>query len=336
MLPWELSELKGLFAGGYIGVAITAALVPWGEWGVLGTPENMLGMSISPDRALILALAVLGSVVAAALFVANLDARSFVNGFPQLFPAALIVLLVPLFTGELWRLAASMGWWQFPVFVLVLIGPVWFLAYRRLRQTTTTAFAEVGCELSEALKNGDLPVQQLAKAVKQAEVDDDLRSLARKAYVFPSEELVRLTQLLAPRFRQTVGVKLVPLTIAVLGFSAIFFFLLAVVLVDGSVATEWATPPESSEASVPRAGWEYMAVALVLGTAAAASFLALLTTDPDRTTSVTHALVHDPIRGCLIIALPYGSLREQTSQPNGTPDAATGPGPPAADVAVVS
>lgn len=335
VLPWDASELTGLFLGGYLGVVITAALVPWGEWGGLGTPENMLGMSVTPDQAVILALAVLGGVVAAALFVANLDVRSFVNGFPQLFPAALIVLLVPLFTAELWRLAGSMGWWQFPLFVLLLIGPVWFLAYRRLRETTTVAFDEVGSELSEALQVGDVPAEELAKAVKQADVDDDLRSLARNAYVCPSEELTRLTKLLTPRFRQMVGVKLVPLTVAVLAFSAAFFFLLAVVLVDGSVAAEWATPSGSSEvAGVPRAGWEYVAVALVLGTAAAASFLALLTTDPERTRAVTRALVHDPIRACLIIALPYGWLREQTSQSNRPQDADTAPAPPRTDVAV--
>ena len=123
------------------------------------------------------------------------------------------------------------------------------------------------------------------------------------------------------QFNQKLARRLVPTT-AVVGVAAsLYLYLVAAVAVPRSVASSWS----GERISTTRVDllWEvvfpcgpYVEVALFLGVAATAIFLALVLTDERYSVALTDALLHEPAYRSLAVGVPYLALMADETDPD--------------------
>jgi hypothetical protein len=250
----------------------------------------------------------------AALAFFRLDFSALVRSLPLLAPLSLLVLLIPLLTAEVWEAASALTPGNVTLLVILLILPVLLILYVRLRGLVFQAYGETSHLLADD-PTAELLSQRVRKATSREDAEWMMQVIlpvvrARVTAERTPELAATVAIRLAGRLKRTLARRLVP-TVAILGVAAsAYMYLVASAAIPRSAAERWTGEDIPTrqvdllwEISVP--GGAYLKVAVFLGVAATAIFLALVITDQGYSVSLTDALLHQPAYRSLVLGVPY-------------------------------
>jgi hypothetical protein len=306
--------------GIWVGVQAAAALLAL-AWLVLAT-----GQILQSDHDLLATIVWPFAVSAAVLWIVRRHRLMTVaRTSPLLLAVTITILLIPLFTDDLWRAADDLGFRHLGFLAAVTILPLLLSLAHRLR-------AEVGGVLSRAateiLAARHAAARRAGERIFRLLEDDDRNRESEKL----SEQLAELygdtvivehaqrieTALLRPLRRQVVR-RLLLTTSGLLVSVTFYLYVLAWILVPIGVSAEWLGEPASTttislfngEFAVPLGG--YLSVAGLLGIVATAVVLAFATTEDRYAGDVTKAVLYAPLRDGMTIALPYQAVKDSSA-----------------------
>ncbi len=248
------------------------------------------------------------------------------RGIPLLFPVALIVIFLPLFSADLWEAADDLEPWLIGVVAGLAVIPVLFmLRYQLLRLVEAVFLAR-----AEDIENATRPVEETLKDLRgvldKAEVAvlergpllDYLEKALRPDH--PSEYAPATAALVTPSFKKQITQRLLSLVIAVATITALYVYVLAWTAIPVATVSDWtgSSPPTADFTLI---WWEitaptgvFLVVAALLGVIATAVFLAFVVTEERYSTALADALVHEPVGECLVLAVPYLWLEEHEDE----------------------
>lgn len=247
---------------------------------------------------------------------------ALVRSIPFLFPVTLLVLFVPLTTEDTWRVAAAMDEVRLVCLGIAIVLPLSLVLLRRLAASLASTVDEIAIGIGDDVEAVEQSYGQIAfhlgerPAVWASYFGTDhmrqgLGALACRDYP------PFITAILYGEFRRrlmgTAAVMLAGLTSGV----ALYVYGLGATVIDSTIAREWTGQgiPFLSfsllglDISLP--GGPYLMVVALLTVIAVGALLAFAATDKSFSQELTGALLHEPIRGCLLLALPYVRLRER-------------------------
>ncbi|WP_148261165.1 hypothetical protein [Conexibacter woesei] len=306
--------------GVWVGVQAAAALLVL-AWFVLAA-----GQVLQSDHDLLATVVWPFAVVAAVLWIVRRHRLTTVaRTSPLLLAVTITILLIPLFTDDLWRAADDLGLRHLGLLAAVTILPLLLSLAHRLR-------AEVGGVLSRAtteiLAARHAAAERAGERILRLLEDDDRNRESEKlaeqlGEVYGDTVSVEHAQrieaaLLRPLRRQVVR-RLLVTTFGLLVSVTLYLYVLAWILVPIGVSAEWLGEPASTttisllngEFAVPLGG--YVSVAGLLGIVATAVMLAFATTEDRYAGDVTTAVLYAPLRDGMTIALPYQALKDSSA-----------------------
>jgi hypothetical protein len=268
----------------------------------------------------------------------GVDLRALLRSMPLLFPLVLLLLLVPLVTQDLWRVAVTMGATRLVILAFLTVLPLAIVFGRRLIVSLPAVISETSTSIAtnaQSVSEVQYLVERLVGSYAGSWVLNHGRTMIQQGYeVKASREyapfLTAVVKRPALAFR--TAIMLIGLGTAVFAY----LYLLAVILVDSTVAREWskdlvpAGHVELLGAGITFLGGPYIAIAALLGIVALGAFLALLTVEESYSRAMAGALVNEPVKDYLLLSLPYVRLRERKILGE-APSAQSGPlAPPSA------
>lgn len=249
-----------------------------------------------------------------------------VQGIPWLFPVALIVIFIPLFSADVWQAANDLRDQDAGLILIVgalSITPVLLMLRSQLHNSVEAVFrarADALAGSREAPEQSTLqqlrPVIDKASAflISQGPLLNDLRSSLRQPS--PADYAPVAAALVGPSFKKQITLRLLPLVLAVVTIMALYIYTLAWAAIPISTSSGWVGSDISTETihllgvAITFPTGPYLGVAGLLGVIASAVFLAFVLTEERYSTALADALVHEPVQGCLALAIPYLWLRE--------------------------
>ena len=236
---------------------------------------------------------------------------------PLLLPIALVALLIPLFTAELWRAAAQLTVGNLAALLMVSLVPVTIVVQRRIAgqvpsliaQGRERAAAESALALGERLAkmvDGDDE-----RARTKLEVDEVVDAFGGDA--FETVDLSTVESALRLQLRLSLTLTVGGLLLVGAGY----LWLLAWILVPVRTASEWTGEVVPVEAvtllghTVSLPVGPYLLVAGLLGGSAAVVLLASAAVQEDLAERLAEAVMRHPVTDAVSLAAPYLLLRGQ-------------------------
>jgi hypothetical protein len=240
-----------------------------------------------------------------------------------MLPVTLTVLLLPLFTDNLWEAGARLHARHFVLLGLLTVVPLVALLAVRLRREIGLGIRDVGSKILDDKNAAAARVtQRLVGMVDEADRDEARRAVEKPlertypAVSFEHVESAR-TRVSPSLGRRSLG-RLV-LTIIGLGLTVTaYIYVLAWVLVPLGTAASWAdvegvrTTEVDLLVSTLRVPVEpYLSVSALLGIVATAVLLAFVLTEEHYESNLSEALIRRPLQNGVELALPYLLLAER-------------------------
>jgi len=241
---------------------------------------------------------------------------------PLLLPVTLTVLLIPLFTAEVWQAATALHAGHLALAAALTIVPLAALLAARVRPELTAILRDVIDTTADSATLPDEAADRVVRRVTEAHREEEgprVRDQLEEVYAAGFSSRVRLT--LADRMikslERTALWRLVTTAAGLTMVVAAYLYTLAWILVQREVATKWTEQPiptyevDLGVAAVSVPGGPYIAVAALLGVVATAVFVSFAVTDERYAGDLSSALVKTPLPTAVAVALPYTVLREE-------------------------
>ncbi|RAS67468.1 hypothetical protein C8D87_103807 [Lentzea atacamensis] len=254
-----------------------------------------------------LALAVLGRWV--------LRAGLLARRMPLFLPAALVIVLAPMFTEDPWKFVASAGW-RLAALAVLAVGPLLFLVLRRLRnvrleQVMEQAGSAVSGDVDKSVRMGATMLRNRCIAREHWPRPKELNRFLKLAHQKP--DVGRLCELAAREFPRRVRGRLISLLIGTSAATYAVIYLLTVVAMPSSLAEAWSgTPTTYVDLDVVWRGldvmlpvWPYAGVASLFSIIAAAGLLAAALTDDVYTNAVVDVVYGHLARLLIVVGVPF-------------------------------
>jgi hypothetical protein len=243
-----------------------------------------------------------------------------VKSAPLIAPVVLIVLFLPSLSADVWRIAGRLDAESIAVVGTLSVGLLFLVVRLHLGSQLEQMIEQRAAHLSNSSARVQLTRNQVLTVLGEEEgliVADMSDGRIDSSWPPAGEEY-------APYLRAAAGDTLIsPLTgrlavtVGVVGvlFSA-YVYALCLAVVPLEIAADWSEATVSSHV-VSAFGVQltfhsgpYVALAVLLGLAATATFLSFALVEDRFATAMTDALLRDPTDRFLVLALPYVSLWE--------------------------
>ncbi|WP_433264247.1 hypothetical protein ACQPZF_34515 [Actinosynnema sp. CS-041913] len=335
----SLSALIGLFlhlvvverfdavvASGAVGGVYLLSVAP----GVLGMDRKLgwlavqalwlaaLMRSIAEDLSALVMVTHLLPVALVFLGRWAMEAAELALRVPLFVPAALVLVLAPLFTEDPWQFAAAAGWRV--ALVALAVVPLAALVVARFRRLPLTgvfdrAAADVAGNADEWV---DVAGRMLRSRCLTTEHWPPARQLER--FLRPSFEhsslradAARLRDLAGDGFRRQLRARFGKLLVGTTAITYALVYLLTVVAMPAALAEDWSKASVTTarvDGVVPWVAfdlplWPYAGVAALFSAVAAVGFLTFCLTDETYTTTMADAVAGRPARLLIIMGAPY-------------------------------
>ncbi len=271
------------------------------------------------------ALAVTGGLYLIVRFVKNglgVDRKALLRSIPLLFPLVLLLLFAPLVTADLWRVADAAEATRLIWLAILILIPLVLVLIGRLVGSLPNVVSDTGAALaadSDSARAVDPLVGRLAGPYAGSWVLNNGRGMLRSGF---DPSLVEdfspyLAEIVRRPLKRAVVVRTVVM-LAGLGVCVFgYLYALGLILVPADVARDWSQS-QSSHFPVTVLWWHlsipadpYLEVAALLSIVALGAFLAFLTVEESYSRAMADALLHEPVREFMLLALPYTRLRER-------------------------
>jgi hypothetical protein len=252
----------------------------------------------------------------------GIDLKALFRSMPLLFPLVLLLLLVPLVTQDLWRIAVTVGAVKLALLALLTVVPLTLVFGSKLIASLQGVISETTALIAtrpESVPEIQSLIEQLVGAYAGSWVLNNGRAMIQQGYdaKVASEYVPFMTATVKRPLARALALRTI---VMLLGLGAAVFaylYSLAVILVDSEVAQEWSKDLVSRVhmqilgLDVTLLGGPYLATAGLLSIIALGAFLALLTVEESYSRAMAGALVNEPVKDYLLLGLPYMRLRER-------------------------
>jgi hypothetical protein len=325
-----LSDWANAGTAATVGVGASAALV-----------VGLIGMKIGPGGAAI--IVVLAWIIGTAVQVLKTDDDAWATvgvplliaiaavtalqtrrlatvarSAPLVLPVALTVLVIPLFTSDMWSAVRRLPTVDLVLLAALTLLPLLFAVERELRTRVDVALAGA---VTDAAPDAALVgvKENLARLLPDDERQGGREDIARllPAFWAPFNPSDRVDQLVNP-LRNLLKRNLVIAAVGVLTVATLYMGALTWVLIPVATASEWTSAPIDIQ-QVTALGMQvdvplgpYVTVSIVLGLLATAVLLASVAVDEDYADQLADALLRQPARAALGAAVPYLRMRDAT------------------------
>jgi len=306
--------------GAVVGAQVAASLL------VLAWILLVAGQILQDDHDVIATVVWPFAVVAAGLWIVRRQRLTTVaRTSPLLLAVTITILLIPLFTDDLWRAADGLGLRHLGLLAAVTVLPLLISLTHRLRADVggvlSRAASEILAARHEAAERAGERILRLleddTRSREGAQLSDQLAGVYADAVSV--EHAQRLEADLVPPLRRQVVRRLLVTTFGLLAGVTVYLYVLAWILVPIGVSAEWLGEPANTatisllggKLDVPLGG--YLSVAALLGIIATAVVLAFATTEDRYAGDVTEAVLYAPLRDGMTIALPYQALKDASA-----------------------
>ena len=235
---------------------------------------------------------------------------------PLVLPVALTVLVIPLFTEDMWSTVHRLTATNLVLLVTLTLLPLLFAVERQLRTKVDAALAEAVAEAAPDVALDDVK-ENLARLLPDDERDQGREDIARLLphYWEPFNPADRVEQLVHP-LRNLLKRNLVIAAVGVATVAILYMGALTWVLIPVATARDWTATSVDIHTlaalgvhiDVPLG--PYITVSLVLGLLATAVLLASVAVDDDYAEQLADALLRQPARAALGAAVPYLHMRD--------------------------
>lgn len=253
----------------------------------------------------------------------GVDLRALLRSIPLLFPLVMLLLIAPLLTADLWQVAAAAEGARLTWLAIFILVPLFLVLIGRLFRSLPDVVVDTGRDLaadSGAASAVDALVHRLAGAYAGSWVQNNGRAMLRSG--FDANLVDDFSPYLAEVVRRPLKRAVVVRTLLMLAGLGVCIFAylygLSVILIPADVARDWSHSG-STHFDAAVLGWHlsvpadpYLGVASLLSIVALGAFLAFLTVEESYSRAMASALLHEPVREFMLLALPYTRLRERT------------------------
>jgi hypothetical protein len=272
-----------------------------------------------------IAIALAGGLYLLVRFIKNglgIDRRALLRSIPLLFPLVLLLLFAPLVTADLWRIAPAAEATRLTWLAILILVPLVLVLIGRLIGSLPSVVNDTGAALAidpNAAQGVDPLVERLAGSYAGSWVLNNGRAMLQSSFdpTLAKDFSPYLAEVVRRPLRRAVVVRTMVM-LAGLGVCVFaYIYVLSVILVPTDVAQDWSHS-QSSHFSLAILGWQlsipadpYLGVTALLSIVALGAFLAFLTVEESYSRAMAGALLHEPVREFMLLALPYTRLRER-------------------------
>lgn len=352
-----LSTATGLviFVGLWLGV-LDLLNGPWWSWPLIAAVVLAIFLVASSQSAALAAMFVLlgwpltlwlqietggqwllthvlpaGALVVIAIGTRQVDIRSardiavavaaIPKAAPLVAPLALVVLLLPSLSEDVWRIADALDTSRLGILTVLTVGLLFLLVQRQLRAELSQVLVVRSMALVAASTRAEL-----TREVLRSRLPDETFELASsEADAFISDAWPRNAAqyadlIAASSYRKLARPLLARLAVCVLFVAAavsIYLYALAVVIVDPTIVAGWTgdSVPERTVSAlgttIELPGGPYLAMTALLACLAVATFLAFVLIEERFSVALGDALLRLPADQLLALALPFLHLTEE-------------------------
>jgi hypothetical protein len=309
-------------------VSLSASVKPLGRYGML-IPTAALGILVLGWAALGVWFSIKGhvteivtayvfSIFAVLVFRWMGRALKLVAKVPIFVPAALVVVVAPLFTGDPWRFVSAARF-RLSYVAIVTLAPLMILVISKFKnlsldQTFARAADAIAKNPDEARTYGKKILRSTCLTRENWPRIAELESFFRRPYGRDqlSKQVADLSRAASPAFHRRAAFELTSLLIGVILVTYVFVYMLAVLAVPVKLAQDWSNVNPVIVAIHPIAQWEvnlpvwpYAGVAFLSSVVTAVGFLALALTEETYTTAVVDTVFGGLARRLIIVGAPY-------------------------------
>lgn len=240
---------------------------------------------------------------------------------PLLAPLALVVLVLPALSADVWQAAARLDGIDLTVLGVVTIGPLLFLVMRQLVSELPAVLESRAHALADAADRDEITSQMLRERLNEHAfnmVDFACAGQMRSAWTEHAEEygpIVAAAE--GDALRRPLQARLAVCVIFVGLVLTAYLYVILATIIDPHVARAWTGQDvpiarlHVLHVVISAPGGIYLHVVGVLGVLATATFLAFALLEERFSTALGDALLRLPADRLLALALPYLALREE-------------------------
>lgn len=258
---------------------------------------------------------------------------------PLLLPVTLTVLLIPLFTDNMWEAVARLDARNLLFLSFLTIVPLAGLLYGQLARQVGESASSLGHDVlaADPKEAADRVTERLAALVEDEERETVRRNAREPLRVlFASgldEKVATVSEDLSGALRWRLSIRLLWTLTGLFVAVSLYIYVLACLLVPTAVGEGWSR--DVVETTAVDVGIQvlhlptgvYLLVAGLLGVVATAVLLAFVLTEEHYGDNLADAILRRPLRGGLELALPYAALAEDGSASGGAGKHGTGTSP---------
>lgn len=240
---------------------------------------------------------------------------------PLLLPVTLTVLLIPLFTDDLWRTAQELRLRHLVVLSVLTVLPLVYVLTRQLRGQIGPVVRRASEDvLNDAQASASRAKERLVRLVDDSEkesvadaVSSDLAALYSHSLDFHHVDL--LERRLTPSLRRKLVFRVLWTACGLALGVTLYLYVLAWTLIPGEVSAEWLGSPVDGAsidllvAHLTAPLGAYVVVAALLGLIATSVLLGFVITEERYAGDVTGAVLYEPVHGAATVGLPYVAIR---------------------------
>jgi hypothetical protein len=248
-------------------------------------------------------------------------AAAIARSAPLLAPLALVVLVLPALSADVWQAAASLDGFDLGVLVVVTVAPLLLLVMRQLASELAAVLETRAQTLARDADRDEVTRQMLRERLSPQAFDmvefasaDQMRSAWPER---PEEYGPIIAAAEGDALRRPLQARLAMCVIVVGLVLTAYLYVVLATIIDPRVANAWSRQhvPTSRldvlHVVVWFPGGIYLHVVGVLGVLATATFLAFALLEERFSTALADALLRLPADRLLALALPYLALREE-------------------------
>lgn len=303
-----LLVLARLFGPMFAVICLTAA------WGVALITQATSGDGIYPWVIIGLPFVVAASI---ATLIQGRAIRTVARSAPLMLPVTLTILLIPLFTADLWRAVASLAPYHFGLAAMLTVVPVLALLRHRIRSQVPVEIRESLGRIVDSADGWKLALARLLRDVDEAQreaLEAAIKRRVEASFTVRWPDPDQVVQKLVGPVRRQLDLRLVTTALGIAVIVAAYIYMLAWTLVPIEASTKWVegTVPTVTAsfagASVDLPTGPYLGVATLLGIVATAVLLAFVVTEDNYEAELSDALLSDPLDEHVLVAVPYVAL----------------------------
>jgi hypothetical protein len=246
---------------------------------------------------------------------------AFVRSAPLLAPLALVVLVLPAFSADLWQAAAKLDQTDLIILFAVTILPLFVVVGRQLNAQLAGVVANSAERLATSQDRGDATLEMLRERLDTKPYElVEFTASQQAGEVWPDNSSSYAPLVAASEgggLGRSLWVRLALCALVVGVALTVYLYVILATVIDPVAAHAWAGQHVPTwdlrvlGTDIYFPGGVFLRVVGLLGTLATATFLAFALLEDRFSTALGDALLRLPVDRLLVLAVPYLALREE-------------------------